>query len=536
MADAEKLRIANALIPIIIGLELKSAAKKKRNINIANALIPIIVGLSLSRQKAAVRIPPATSLLLLSALPSLGPLIVAKNTIPNTSRAYRFVKRGLSTVKNGIINVASSLATRVFGPKMKKPTAITEELRSAGGEWNLGGLSISEQIKALGNPSMARLNGLALPTKAVQPMPADNAIPVWVPKTVAAELDFDPACNVGGSAGPTCIPTTMSKHITAANERNRANRLSNSALWKYKLEDYRIAKEDSVKSDSQLLAYKAAYPKNYPFFIKDVSGNYPKIVNVLSPFHELERREAGEIAESNLKALAKIAPPEMIYTAEKKGKTEFDDVKFMSIALLESLAFCGMNQTLDDPDCSPLRILGEIREFHAVEKELKAHLQTEESKRLTGPWGPIQRMLNLMTTYIGSKGTASSGPSSGGPSSGGPSSSVASSSGPSSMASSIASSSSPSSRLASTGASSIASTSASSSVASSSVASSSVASSSVASSSAPTKIVPPLNATAYYIPPIPFSIPPSLSKSLATPIRFSVPAPFGYTNSLRLFR
>ena len=365
MADAEKIRIANALIPIIIGLELTSSAKKKRDVNIANALIPIIVGLSLLRSS---RITPEASLLLLGALPSMGPLIVARNTLPKTSRAYAFVKGTASAVKSGIMNGVSSLAARVFGPNVQKPTAITEELRRAGGEWNLGGRAITDQIKALASPSISRLNGLILPTKAVQPMPAGHAIPKWVPKTVAAELDFDPACNVGGSAGPTCIPTTMSKHITAANERNRANRLSNGILSRDKLKAYHDAKEESVKSDSGLLAYKAAYPGAYPFFVKDASGNVPTLVQVLSPFHEMEKRERGEFDPHNLEALAKIAPPEMIYTAEKKDKSEFDDVKFMSIELLESLAFCGTKRHLMTPIVSRFVFLVKYANFMQVRK------------------------------------------------------------------------------------------------------------------------------------------------------------------------
>jgi hypothetical protein len=423
--------------------------------------------------------PPETVPIILATLPTLTALLATVYTEPRESRASRV----LNALGTGLTGAPSRFGKAVLSVFKSKPTpaAITHDLLDEGEPWGLMG-----NISDLPKPDLKRLAKLPMPTSGFKHS-SSHAIPAWVPKSVAAELDFDPTCDVGGSAGPTCIPTTMNKHIMAANERNKTSRLTNSVLLKGKLLAYRTAKANADNSPSELLEYKAAYPEAYPFFVKEASGKVPTIVNVLSPFHEMEKREAGDIAESNLKALAKIAPPEMIYTVDKKNKSEFEDVKFTSIALLESLAFCGMKLTLDDPDCSPLRILGEIREFHAGQKALKSHLDTEESKRLTGPWAPIQRILNLISDYIGSKpSVAPSGPVL-------PTNATAAT---------PPSSSAPSSNPL-----------------------------------PPTTPLPPSTAIPYYIPPIQFNLPVSLSKSLAPRPRFSLPPLYGQLkNPLRIFR
>jgi len=352
---ADTLRMANALIPIIIGLELTSSIKKKRDVNIANALIPIIVALSILHAKGInPALTPESSLLLLSALPSMGPLIKAMGVQTRTSRFYGLLKTGAS----GLLNAFSNVGARIFGPpKPPQAPAITGKLLIENTTWDLGGSPISGQIAALPTPDMAHLGTLMLPGKKLVSLP--NHIPPWVPKSVVAELNFNPDCDVGGGEGPTCLSTTMYKHIEALDEYNKKRSFSNGARWESARKAYNIA--EAGTSDSEKRAFAADYPMKYNFYVKDASGGVV-IKSVQSHYRTRKARAAGDIADTNLEALALIAPPEMIYN---KTTNKSKDVLSVSIALLESLAACGTKLTLDDPDCEPLRVLGEIREFHA---------------------------------------------------------------------------------------------------------------------------------------------------------------------------
>jgi hypothetical protein len=378
--DAEQLAIIAPALPVVAsyimttpGLSTPTSSMKQSVINNTRFI-----------QKPTVEGLP----MILAMLPALATYI--STTEPRKdSRAYSLLNRGTSAIGNAVMNAASSLLARVTGKASPKPTAITGKLLRETGEWKLGGDSISKQIKNLPQPDMARLATLKLPSKPIDTLPSH--IPRWVPPSVVAELNFDPQCNVGGAAGPTCLPTTMYKHIEELDAYNKSRSFSNGKLWASERNTF-----DAMRADpSREREFKATYPLQYPFIVKDASGTVPEIVPVFSPYYKRTDRAAGTFEASNLVALAKIAPPEMIYSETNKS----DDVKAMSIALLESLAFCGTKKTLDDPDCEPLRILAELREFHAGQKAAKAHYQTEESKRLSGPWGPIQRILNLIAEY-----------------------------------------------------------------------------------------------------------------------------------------
>jgi hypothetical protein len=324
-------------------------------------------------------ITPESVPILLAALPTLTALVAATYSEQKETRFWAGTK--------GIAGSLGKAISSVFASK-PKPTAITGPLLIEKDEWNLG----TPSIKDLRTPDLKILNEIKLPEKAVHGPP--RAIPAWVPKSVAAELDFDPACDVGGAGGPTCLPTTMFKHVEELDAYNKARSFSNGTLWASARNAF--DKAAAGTSDSEKRAFAAAYPEKYPFFVKDASGNVPELVYVWSPYHKRVERAAGTFVQSNLDTLARIAPPEMIYSSTNNS----NDVKFMSIALLESLAFCGTKKTLDDPDCEPLRILAELREFHAGQKASKAHYQKEASTRLSGPWSPIQRILNLIADYV----------------------------------------------------------------------------------------------------------------------------------------
>lgn len=323
---------------------------------------------------------------MLTMLPALATYI--STTAPRKeSRFYS----GLKGAIPAILNSGSSLISRITSASNPKPKAITAELMADKKPWDLA-------KPTLQRPDMKRLATLDLPT-ATAHHDIPSGIPAWVPKTVAAELDLKPECDRGGFVGPTCLPTTMHKHILELEDYNENRSFSKGAFWKSSRDKFKAAKEKQPKSTSEQKEFDAKYPETYSIYLKDTSGNVPSVVSVFSPYHTMDERKAGKFRSTNLAALARIAPPEMIFSETNKS----EQVKDMTIALLESLAFCGSKKTLDDPDCEPLRILAEIREFHAGQRAALAKQQTDESRRLTGPWGPIERIIRLIEGYVPTK-------------------------------------------------------------------------------------------------------------------------------------
>ena len=232
-------------------------------------------------------------------------------------------------------------------------------------------------------------------------------LPVWSTKTGADgqplfnPKNVTPLCKQSKVMTADCLPKVVRDDIYTASEFADENRLVKRIDDPYLIEYQRLVKAREEETDimkkfqiAMQLYYK--YP-NRSVYIRNPVDNTIHSRVVPNPYKALSYREDGAttfespnggsrfdeggiMKQQNIQLLKELVPSQIVAN------------KAMSIAILESLWYCGQNPTIsDDPRCFPARLLGELREYHAErvqrtqEKEAKAVVQTE--------WPAIKMML-----------------------------------------------------------------------------------------------------------------------------------------------
>jgi len=160
--------------------------------------------------------------------------------------------------------------------------------------------------------------------------------------------------------------------------------------------DAAIAAEDPdlVKLNKQL---ESNYGDNY-ILVRDLNGAM-HIRSVPNPYKALSYRESPDtdfnnpngtnpMRAMNNQLIKDIIPKEILVD------------KAMTIAILESLWFCGQNHSVsDDPRCFPLRLLGELREFQSQQKQKE---QAEKAVAIlnNGNWTSLKLIMSALKGAI----------------------------------------------------------------------------------------------------------------------------------------
>lgn len=217
----------------------------------------------------------------------------------------------------------------------------------------------------------------------------------------------------------------MRKDIFIGHDESRENRLAkrtdDPALMEYiRLTKAMEEETDALKKEALRIKLEKLY-KDRTIYVRDGSDNKISTYTVPNPYRALSYREdpittfanpAGGIADpddesgysasddggrgtmrqQNLQLLKELVPNEII--ADKP----------MSIAILESLWYCGQNPTIsNDPRCFPARLLGELREYQMNELQKNQAIEAKAVLKKSG-WPALKLMLaSLRQTIAGSK-------------------------------------------------------------------------------------------------------------------------------------
>jgi len=238
---------------------------------------------------------------------------------------------------------------------------------------------------------------------------------------------FDPtkitaACRSAKVLTNDCIAKTMRKDIFIGHDESRENRLAkrndDPALVEYiRLTKALEEETDPMKKEALRIKLEKQY-KDRTVYVRDGSDNTISPFTVPNPYRALSYREdpvttfanpagdgdpddetlysaaddGGTMRQQNLKLLKELVPTEII--ADKP----------MSVAILESLWYCGQNPTIsNDPRCFPARLLGELREYQMNQLQKNQAIEAKAVLEHSG-WPMLKLMLaTLRQTIAGSK-------------------------------------------------------------------------------------------------------------------------------------
>jgi hypothetical protein len=241
-------------------------------------------------------------------------------------------------------------------------------------------------------------------------------LPAWS-KNLFDPADISTSCKASEFVTSDCMAKTVRKDIFLGHDESRYGRLVKRVEEPDLVEYIRLQaamKEETDPMKKAQIKMKLYY--GYPdrtIYIRDPSNNKIHRRTVPNPYRALSYREdevttfanpAGDLANpeegvskyddrgtmraQNIQLLKELVPNQIVAD------------KAMSIAILESLWYCGQNPTLsNDPRCFPARLLGELREYQAdkVQRsqavEAKAVLEKSE-------WPALKLMLAMLKQTI----------------------------------------------------------------------------------------------------------------------------------------
>jgi hypothetical protein len=230
--------------------------------------------------------------------------------------------------------------------------------------------------------------------------------------------DIKPACKDSTFVTSDCLAKTVRTDIFTAAEMSESGRLSKRDDDPELLEYQRLVKlfnelkgssaPDAVKLSEVTMKLHHGYPDRR-VYIRDPATQKIHKRTVPNPYKALSYREDevtnfrnpngvsaadtdGVMLKRNIQLLKELVPAQIIAD------------KAMSIAILESLWFCGQNPTIsNDPRCFPARLLGELREYAADKLQVT---QSVEAKAVleNSEWPMLKLILaDLKATIAGSQ-------------------------------------------------------------------------------------------------------------------------------------
>ena len=237
-----------------------------------------------------------------------------------------------------------------------------------------------------------------------------EALPAWAPKDLAAAAAA--AVNEKDKVGG--LPVHLRDNIYEAVEYSRDFRVSKRA---------HDAKKDRyaelMASGSPPEEIKAEIDRDYRDDHIVVRDPVTKLLHerlVVNPYKAMAYREDplvafnapngaasfadpnGTMADANLQIIRDLIPKEMLSDKE------------MTIALLESLWFCGQNQLIDSKiSCFPANILSQLREYEMNKLQLAQELQSQEVLD-TAAWPSVSQIIRMLRANIVGSGPATPSP------------------------------------------------------------------------------------------------------------------------------
>ena len=229
------------------------------------------------------------------------------------------------------------------------------------------------------------------------------------------ESEISASCKGSEFVTSDCVAKPIKQHILMADEYAQEGRLSKRLedpdLLKYrKLVEELDEEQDAGKKFSKKLDIRAAFPDR-KVLIADPDTREIHTYQVPNPYRALSYREdevttfgdpnggtskhdAGGIMRVQNFELAKHLIPKSIIAD-----------KAMTVAILESLWYCGQNPSISsDPRCFPARLLEELREYMKY-KGMKRPGSAADPK-IRSPldnhgWPAVQLMVRSMLNAIG---------------------------------------------------------------------------------------------------------------------------------------
>jgi len=168
-------------------------------------------------------------------------------------------------------------------------------------------------------------------------------------------------------------------------------------------ENLRGMGEDGKAELAQVQATMESYYGDKKIFVRDASDNKVHLLSVPNPYAATSYREdakttfanpagststfdpSGSMFKKNIKLVKALVPPQLL--VDKK----------MTIAILESLWYCGSRATVsDDPRCFPIRFLNEFRDAEDNAKQMSIAQAVEGAWE----WPLLQKIIRKMKAAI----------------------------------------------------------------------------------------------------------------------------------------
>jgi hypothetical protein len=225
-------------------------------------------------------------------------------------------------------------------------------------------------------------------------------LPDWVPDGLITKANIKPKCNDVDIMTPDCAVKGVLRNIQIADEFKRKGRISqwdDPKKKRYRELVEKVAEleaSDEVKDQQEAGLVREQLKAEFPDIQIRIKG-ITRALTVPNPYRAMGYREAltsfaepagidlaldpeGKMLAANTQVLHTLVPPKMIADHD------------LSVALLESLWFCGRNPTLStDPRCFPARLLGELREWQMNKESEESAKQLWD--RLQGSSWPLLR-------------------------------------------------------------------------------------------------------------------------------------------------
>ena len=188
-------------------------------------------------------------------------------------------------------------------------------------------------------------------------------LPTWAAELANEVSSLPNPCKTSEFVTGDCTAKTLKEHVQIGTQEAQEGRLS-KRLTDPELREYQrrlqtlTAETDPVKKETLQKEFDKFYPA-MPIMIRDPVTNEDHVYILPNPYKAMEVREAAT-------TFADPAGSQNVQIATRLIPSEILADKAMTIAVLESLWFCGQNQTVgDDPRCFPARLLGEFRQHSA---------------------------------------------------------------------------------------------------------------------------------------------------------------------------
>lgn len=215
-------------------------------------------------------------------------------------------------------------------------------------------------------------------------------LPTWAAELASELASLPNACKTSEFVTGDCTAKTLKERvqlgIQEAQEGRLSKRLTDPELREYQRRLQALTAEtDPVKKETLQKQFDKFYPA-MPITIRDPVTNEDHVYILPNPYKAMESREAAT-------TFADPAGSQNVQIATRLIPSEILADKAMTIAVLESLWFCGQNQTVgDDPRCFSARLLGEFRQHSAGRLQSAVKIEADDILK-NYEWPALKLML-----------------------------------------------------------------------------------------------------------------------------------------------